>query len=152
MPLHFALTLDIHEQPYSIRERELLEVVQPIRHWRYYLYGRPCEVHTEHESLRHLSSQEELNDRRVKWLELLDQFQFKTVRMKDTSNAVAEALSRTPSDHRKSDGFSHSLSIDRRDLVGLCPARSCFSSLPSDVNARRLDAIERCFLGGPGSL
>lgn len=95
---YFSLTLNIHEQRYSIRERELLAVVQAIRHWRCYLYGRPFEVHTDHESLRYLSTQEKLNDRQVKWLEFLDQFQFKIVPIKGTSNPVADALSRQPQD------------------------------------------------------
>lgn len=95
---YFSLTLNIHEQRYSIRERELLAVVQAIRHWRCYLYGRPFEVHTDHESLRYLRTQEKLNDRQVKWLELLDQFQFKIVPIKGTSNPVADALSRQPQD------------------------------------------------------
>ncbi|KAK1867157.1 hypothetical protein I4F81_009666 [Pyropia yezoensis] len=94
----FSLTLNIHEQRYSIRERELLAVVQAIRHWRCYLHGRPFEVHTDHESLRYLRTQERLNDRQVKWLELLDQFQFKIVPIKGISNAVADALSRQPQD------------------------------------------------------
>lgn len=38
---YFSLTLTIHEQRYSIRERELLAVVQAIRHWCCYVYGRP---------------------------------------------------------------------------------------------------------------
>lgn len=63
---YFSMTRNIHEQRYSIRERELLANVQAIRHWRCYLYGRPSEVHTDHESLRHLRTQEKLNDRQVK--------------------------------------------------------------------------------------
>ena len=95
---YFSQTLKIHEQRYSIRERELLAVVQAIRHWRYYLYGRAFEVNTDHESLRYLRSQEKLNDRQVRWLEFLEQFQFKIRPVKGTSNPVADALSREPRD------------------------------------------------------
>lgn len=94
----FSQTLNIREQRYSIRERELLAVVQAIRHWRCYLYGRIFVVHTDHESLQYLKSQEKLNDRQVRWLELLDQYQFKIKPVKGTANSVADALSRHSQD------------------------------------------------------
>jgi len=50
----FSQKLNIHEQRYTIRERELLAVVQAIRHWRCYLHGRSFVVFTDHESLRYL--------------------------------------------------------------------------------------------------
>jgi len=92
----FSQVLNIHEQRYSIRERELLAVVQANRYWRCYLYGHTFVVHTDHESLQYLRTQEKLNDRQVRWLELLDQFQFKIIPVKGTANAVADALSRHP--------------------------------------------------------
>jgi len=33
-------------------------------------------IHTDHESLKHLLSQERLNKRHVKWVELLEQFPY----------------------------------------------------------------------------
>jgi len=68
----FSQVLNIHKQRFSIRERELLAVVQAVRYWRCYLYGHTFVVHTDHEYLQYLRTQEELNDRQVRWLELLD--------------------------------------------------------------------------------
>jgi len=93
---YFSKVLNIHEQRHSIRERELLAVFQSVRYWRCYLYGRTFVVHTYHESLKYLRTQEKLNDRQVRWLELLDQYQFKVSPVKGTANAVADALSRHP--------------------------------------------------------
>jgi len=64
---YFSQVLNIHEQRYSIRERELLAVVQSVPYWRCYLYGRTFVVHTDHESLKYLRTQEKLNDRHVRW-------------------------------------------------------------------------------------
>lgn len=91
---YFSQTLNIHEQRYTIRERELLAIVQAIRHWRCYLHGRSFVVNTDHESLRYLKTQDKLNDRQVRWLEVLEQYDFKIVPVPGTRNAVADALSR----------------------------------------------------------
>lgn len=42
---YFSRALNIHEQRYSIRERELLAVLEAIRNWPCYLYGNYFEVH-----------------------------------------------------------------------------------------------------------
>jgi len=93
---YFSQVLNIHQQRYSTRERELLALVQSVLYWRCYLYGRTSVVHTDHESLKYLRTQEELNERQVRFLELLYQFQFKINPVKGTANAVADALSRHP--------------------------------------------------------
>lgn len=90
----FSQTLSIHEQRYAIRERELLAIVQAIRHWRCYLHGRSFVVNTDNESLRYLKTQDKLNDPQVRWLEVLEQYDFKSVPVPGTKNAVADALSR----------------------------------------------------------
>lgn len=53
----FSQTLNIHEQRYTIRERELLAIVKAIRHWRCSLHGRSFDVLTDHESLPYLKTQ-----------------------------------------------------------------------------------------------
>lgn len=70
----FPQTLNIHEQRFTVRERELLAIVEAIRHWRCYLHGRSFDVHTDQESLRYLRTQDKLNDRQVRWLEMLEQY------------------------------------------------------------------------------
>jgi len=93
---YFSQVLKIQEQRYSIRERELLVVFQSVRYWRCYMYRRTFVVHTDHESLKYLRTQEKLKDRQVRWFEPLDQYSFKIFPVKGTPNAVADALSRHP--------------------------------------------------------
>ena len=95
---YFSHVLKIQEQRYSIRERELLAVVKSVRYWRCSLYGRTFVVQIDHESLKYLRTQEKLNNGQVRWLELLDQYQFKILPVKGTANAVADALSRQTTD------------------------------------------------------
>jgi len=90
----FSKKLKIHEQRYTIRERELLAIVQAIRHWRCHLHGRSFLVFTDHESLRYLRTQEKLNDRQLRWMEMLEQYDFQIEPVPGPKNAVADALSR----------------------------------------------------------
>jgi len=81
-------------------------------------------VHTDHEFLQYLRTQENRNDRKVRWLELLDQYQFKITPVKGTANAVANALSRHPRD-------SPDKAILNQDLV------SCVLATTIDDNPKQ---------------
>ncbi len=94
----YSRALNIHERRYVIRERELLSIVAAIRHWRAYLYGQTFTVHNDHESLKYLKTQDKLNDRQVRWLEFLNQYDFTIVPSRGTRNTVADAISRQPHD------------------------------------------------------
>jgi len=114
---YFSRVLNIHEQSCSIRERELLANVQSVPYWPCYLYGRTFVVHTDHESHKYLRTQEKLNDRQVRWLGLLDQYQFKISPVKGTANAVADALSRHPTNAPDKD-------IPNQDLLSCVIAKT----------------------------
>ena len=94
----YSRSLNIHEQRYVIRERELLSIVAAIRHWRAYLYGQKFTVLNDHASLKYLETQHKLNDRQVRWLQLLAQYHFAIVPVSGAANAVADALSRRSQD------------------------------------------------------
>ena len=58
---------------YDIHDRELLAVVESMRHWRHYLEGsrNPVHVLSDHENLKIMSTKA-LNRRQARWAELLD--------------------------------------------------------------------------------
>nr|GFD25561.1 retrotransposon protein, putative, Ty3-gypsy subclass [Tanacetum cinerariifolium] len=61
--------------------------------WRHYLYGESCDVFTDHKSLKYIFTQQELNMRQRRWLELLKDYtniQYHPGK----ANVVANALSR----------------------------------------------------------
>jgi len=90
----FSRTLNVHEQRYPIRERELLSIVAAISHWRAYLYGQNFVVKNDHESLKYLETQHKLSDRQVRWLEMLNQYPFRFEVVRGKHNTVPDALSR----------------------------------------------------------
>ena len=65
---YFARKLQPRECDYSIHERELLAVVDAVRHYRCYIDGcRKLTICTDHDSLRHFMKQPDLHDRRARW-------------------------------------------------------------------------------------
>ena len=87
------------ELRYPVREKELYAVWWGVKKCRHYLYGRHFTVQTEHQSLTHLtkSFQDFDNQRVVRWLERLLQYDFTVKYSKGITNVVADALSRRPS-------------------------------------------------------
>ncbi|GJY24585.1 reverse transcriptase domain-containing protein, partial [Tanacetum coccineum] len=55
--------LKIHEKNYTTHDLELGTVVFALKIWRHYLYGTKSVIYTDHKSLQHIFSQEELNMR-----------------------------------------------------------------------------------------
>ena len=49
------------ETYYPAHDLELAAVVFVLKIWRYYLYGKMCQVFTNHKSLKYLLTQKELN-------------------------------------------------------------------------------------------
>ncbi|GJR97775.1 putative reverse transcriptase domain-containing protein [Tanacetum coccineum] len=86
--------LKIHEKNYTTHDLELGVVVFALKMWRHYMYGTKCVVFTDHKSLQHILDQKELNMRQRRWLELLSNYDFMTIRLNlpvQILNAQAEA-------------------------------------------------------------
>ena len=87
---------------YSTTDREWLAVVDAVtRRWRGFLDGKPFVVRSDHAALaRKLSrtgNDPPDNDRQCRWIERLMPFSLTFEYVKGTNNAVADALSRSPS-------------------------------------------------------
>jgi hypothetical protein len=63
-----------YEQNYPTHDLELVAVVFALKIWRHYLYGEKCEIYTDHKSLKYFFTQKELNMRRMRWLELIKDY------------------------------------------------------------------------------
>lgn len=53
--------LEPYELNYPIHDLELAVMVHALKIWQYYIYGRRCEIHIDHKSLKYLFTQKELN-------------------------------------------------------------------------------------------
>ena len=84
----------------NVYEKEMLAVLHALKAWRCYVEGRPIELVTDHESLKWLLTQKELDRQQAKWVQLLSQFDIDIVYRPGRINP-ADALSRHPA-HRLS--------------------------------------------------
>ena len=83
-----------HERNYATHDLELLAIVFALRIWRHYLLGEKFELFTDHQSLKYLFTQKDLNLRQRRWLEFLAAYDFEILYTPGKANVVADALSR----------------------------------------------------------
>ena len=58
------------------------------------MYGEKCEIYTDHNSLKYIFTQKELNMRHRRWLELIKDYDCEILYHPGKANVVADALSR----------------------------------------------------------
>jgi len=75
-------------------ERELIGLVQAVRHWRPYLWGRPFVVRTDHYALKFMLDQRLSTVPQHQWISKLFGFDFSVEYRPGRMNTVADALSR----------------------------------------------------------
>ncbi|KAJ4748698.1 polyprotein [Rhynchospora pubera] len=83
-----------HEQNYPTHDLELAVVIFALKIWRHYLYGVKCKIYTDHQSLKYIFTQKELNLRQRRWLELMKDYDLEILYHAGKANLVADALSR----------------------------------------------------------
>src|SRR5438132_4331599 len=66
--------LKVHEENYPTHDLELAAVVHALKILRHYLIGNKCELFTDHKSLRYIFTQQDLNLRQRRWLELIKDY------------------------------------------------------------------------------
>ena len=86
--------LKLHEKNYPMHDLELAAIVFALKIWRHYLYGEKCFIYTDHKSLKYLPSQQELNLRQRRWMELIKDYDCVIDYHLGKANVVADALSR----------------------------------------------------------
>ena len=50
-----------HEENYPVHDLELAAVIHALKQWRHYLLGNRCEIFTDHQSLKYIFTQPDLN-------------------------------------------------------------------------------------------
>jgi hypothetical protein len=63
-----------HEENYPVHDLELAVVIYALKQWRHYLLGNRCEIFTDHQSLKYLFTQPDLNLSQQRWMESVANF------------------------------------------------------------------------------
>ena len=91
-------TLQGRERRYCTRRRELLAIVDFVKRFRPYLYGRHVLIRTDHASLKYLKTQNNPDDQFARWVERLEETLYTIEIRKGTKHCNADGLSRYPSE------------------------------------------------------
>ncbi|XP_075499196.1 uncharacterized protein LOC142537576 [Primulina tabacum] len=93
-------TLNAAQQNYTTTEKEMLSVVFAFDKFRTYLIGTKVTVFTDHAALRYLFAKKDAKPRLIRWILLLQEFDFDVKDKKGCENQVADHLSRLELEER----------------------------------------------------
>nr|GEU78867.1 hypothetical protein [Tanacetum cinerariifolium] len=94
-PIHYASkTMTDAESNYTMTEKEMLAVVYTFEKFRSYLIMNKSIVHTDHSALKYLFNKKDAKARLLRWVLLLQEFDFKVLDTKGAENLAADHLSR----------------------------------------------------------
>ena len=93
---YFSRALSVPERHYCVTRRELLAMVKAIRHFHVYLYGKEFLLRTDHSALRWLLNFRHPEGQVARWIESLQQYNFKVEHRPGSKHGNADALSRRP--------------------------------------------------------
>ena len=93
---YFSKSLSKPERQYCVTRKELLAVVQAIKHFHHYLYGRPFIVRTDHSALHWLFNFREPEGQIARWIQKLQEYTFSIQHCAGHKHNNADSLSRRP--------------------------------------------------------
>nr|GEY72843.1 reverse transcriptase domain-containing protein [Tanacetum cinerariifolium] len=94
-PIHYASkTMNDAESNYTTIEKEMLAVVYAFEKFRSYLIMNKSIVDTDHSALKYLFAKKDAKARLLRWVLLLQEFDFKVLDTKGAENLAADHLSR----------------------------------------------------------
>ena len=126
-----------HEVNYPTHDLELAAVVFALKIWRSYLYGEKVQILTDHQSLKYIFTQADLNLRQRRWMELLADYNLDIMYHPGKANQVADALSRRMNDV--------SGTKEVQELTGtLASLRLCAVTAKGETTG--LEALEHAYL------
>ncbi|PIK60526.1 Retrovirus-related Pol polyprotein from transposon [Apostichopus japonicus] len=93
---YFSKTMSKQERRYCITRKELLAVVQSVKHFHHYLYGTRFLIRTDHAALKWLMSFKHPEGQTARWLEILGTYTFEISHRPGRFHGNADGLSRRP--------------------------------------------------------
>nr|GFC08078.1 reverse transcriptase domain-containing protein [Tanacetum cinerariifolium] len=94
-PIHYASkTMNQAETNYTTTEKEMLAVVYAFEKFRSYLIMNKSIVYTNHSALKYLFAKNNAKTRLLRWILLLQEFDFKVINTKGAENYAADHLLR----------------------------------------------------------
>nr|GEV17866.1 hypothetical protein [Tanacetum cinerariifolium] len=93
-PIHYASkTMNQAETNYTTTKKEMLAVVYAFEKFRSYLIMDKSIVYTDHSALKYLFAEKDAKTRLLRWILLLQEFDFKVIDTKGAENYAVDHLS-----------------------------------------------------------
>nr|GFA79998.1 reverse transcriptase domain-containing protein [Tanacetum cinerariifolium] len=94
-PIHYASkTMNQAEANYTTTEKKMLAVVYAFEKFRSYLIMNKSIIYTDHSALKYLFAKKDAKARLLRWILLLQEFDFKVIDTRGAENYAADHLSR----------------------------------------------------------
>ncbi|GJW50318.1 putative reverse transcriptase domain-containing protein [Tanacetum coccineum] len=91
---YFSEKLTKPKSSYSTYDPEFYAVVQAVKHWCHYLFHKDFVLFTDHDSLRHIRTQDKVSHKHGCWLTFIEKFTFVVKHKSGVSYRAADAFSR----------------------------------------------------------
>ncbi len=93
---YFSKSLSPAERNYDIYDRELLSIIYAIKSFRYLLLGAQLKflIRSDHNNLKYFKSPKKITPHQARWIEFLEDYDFKLEHLPEKANTVADLLSR----------------------------------------------------------
>jgi len=115
-----------------MHDLELAGIIHALKMWRHYLLDRRFLLLSDHNGLRYLFDQPNLNVRQARWLATLNEFEFEVMYIKGKEKRVAYALSRRVQVNHITTMISYGTYVEPRTCTSLHTLSAFFShSFPS---------------------
>lgn len=89
-------TFSKQQRNYCVTRKELCAVITYVKHFRPYLYGRKFTIRTDHGSLAWLTNFKEPEGQLARWIEVLQQYDYRIIHRPGRNHGNADSLSRKP--------------------------------------------------------
>ena len=93
---YFSRSLNSAERNYCVTRRELLSIVDSIKHFHHYLYGKHFVMRSDHAALQWLRRLKEPEGQLARWIARIDQYDYEIQYRPGRVHNNADALSRRP--------------------------------------------------------
>jgi len=94
--LYFSRSLSRAERNYCVTRRELLAVIEAIKHCHHYLWGRDFLIRSDHGALRWITNFKRPEGQLARWIEFLGNYTFEIKHRAGTKHGNADGMSRRP--------------------------------------------------------
>lgn len=93
---YYSKSLSKSERNYCVTRRELLAIIESVKHFHHYLYGKKFLIRTDHGALRWVLKFKNPEGQVARWLQILSTYVFDIQHRPGSQHGNADGLSRRP--------------------------------------------------------